>query len=70
MTGRSIPTALRRQLTAEARGRCAYCDGSKIVGLTPVGRATAIALNLNHPLIVEARRLWSAVGWHPPKEDY
>lgn len=44
-------------------------DGSGIVGLTPVGRATSLALNMNHPLIVEARRLWAAVGWHPPKED-
>ena len=143
MTGRSIPAALRRQLAAEAQGRCAYCrtptsisgarlvvdhivpealggqtilenlcfachscnefkgvqvtardplsrrrvalfhprrhlwsdhfrwsrDGSRIVGLTPIGRATVITLNVNHPLIVEARRLWSAVGWHPPKDE-
>jgi hypothetical protein len=44
-------------------------DGSEIVGLTPVGRATVTALNMNHPDIVEARRRWARVGWHPPQED-
>ena len=44
-------------------------DGTKIVGITPVGRATERALNMNHPLIVEARRRWVAVGWHPAAED-
>lgn len=142
MTKRSISRALRRQLVAEARGRCAYCrtattisgarlvvdhivpeaaggptefenlclachscnefkgaqvesedpdsgeivalyhprrqrwrdhfrwsaDGAELVGITPVGRATALALKMNHPLIVDARHLWVAVGWHPPPE--
>lgn len=44
-------------------------DGSEIAGLTPVGRATVVALKLNHPDIVEARRRWARVGWHPPQED-
>jgi hypothetical protein len=44
-------------------------DGSRIIGLTPVGRATVAALNMNHPVIVEARRRWARVGWHPPQED-
>ncbi|MBI3915183.1 MAG: HNH endonuclease [Chloroflexi bacterium] len=44
-------------------------DGTEIIGLTPTGRATVSALNLNHPLIVEARRRWAIVGWHPPLED-
>lgn len=44
-------------------------DGSQIIGLTPVGRATIIALQMNHPDIVEARRRWARVGWHPPHED-
>lgn len=43
-------------------------DGTQIIGLTPSGRATIQALNLNHPLIVSARRRWTAAGWHPPKE--
>jgi hypothetical protein len=44
-------------------------DGTEIVGITAIGRATCLALNMNNPLIVEARRRWVAVGWHPPAED-
>jgi hypothetical protein len=44
-------------------------DGSEIIGLTSVGRATVAALNMNHHHIVEARRRWARVGWHPPQED-
>lgn len=44
-------------------------DGTEIVGVTPIGRATLLALRMNHPIIVEARRLWVAAGWHPPEED-
>jgi hypothetical protein len=44
-------------------------DGSEIIGLTPAGRATVVALNVNHTDIVEARRRWTRVGWHPPHED-
>lgn len=43
-------------------------DSSEIIGLTPTGRATVVALNMNHPAIVEARRRWARVGWHPPQE--
>ena len=38
----------------------------EILGLTPVGRATVQALHLNRPLLVQARRGWVRVGWHPP----
>lgn len=44
-------------------------DGSLLIGTTPVGRATVAALQMNHPLIVEARRRWAMVGWHPPPDD-
>jgi hypothetical protein len=44
-------------------------DGSQVLGISRIGRATIVALNMNHPLIVEARRLWTAVGWHPPIDD-
>ena len=44
-------------------------DGTKIIGLTLAGRATVVALNMNHPTIVEARRRWARVGWHPPRDD-
>lgn len=42
-------------------------DGTQIIGLTPSGRATVDALQLNHPLIVAARELWIRAGVHPPK---
>jgi HNH endonuclease len=49
-------------------------DGLRIMGLTPVGRATCDRLDLNDDhhndgSIVKARRLWMRGGWHPPKDD-
>lgn len=44
-------------------------DGSRIFGRTPTGRASVEALQLNHPVIVEARLRWVHVGWHPPADD-
>lgn len=41
-------------------------EGTQIRGLTPRGRATVTALNMNDPAIVAARRLWVLAGWHPP----
>ena len=41
-------------------------NATLIVGLTPSGRATVVALHLNRPSLVLARREWVAVGWHPP----
>lgn len=43
-------------------------EGELMVGLTATGRATISALNLNRPLLVQARRRWIKAGWHPPKE--
>lgn len=43
-------------------------DGLRIVGYTPIGRATIVTLRLNHPFLVEARRWWVHAGWHPPVE--
>jgi hypothetical protein len=42
-------------------------DGVVVAGRTGTGRATVTLLNMNHPDIVAARRLWVLVGWHPPK---
>lgn len=44
-------------------------DGTVILGLTPVGRATIAVLQMNHPAIIAARRRWVGVGWHPPWDD-
>jgi len=43
-------------------------DGTRIVGQTPCGRATVVALRLNNDYMVEARRYWVEAGWHPPEE--
>jgi hypothetical protein len=40
--------------------------GLLMVGLTPTGRATVTALQLNRVALVNARRLWILAGWHPP----
>ena len=42
--------------------------GTHIVGVTPTGRATAIALRLNNEYVVEARMLWISYDWHPPRD--
>lgn len=43
-------------------------EGDRVVGLTPTGRATVAALNLNRPVLVRARQAWVSVGWHPPHD--
>jgi hypothetical protein len=40
--------------------------GTHIVGVTPTGRATVVALRFNNEYAVEARALWISRGWHPP----
>lgn len=41
--------------------------GTKVLGLTPTGRATVSALSLNTEFRVCTRTLWVEVGWHPPE---
>lgn len=41
-------------------------QGVQILGLTPTGRATVVALRLNNQYVVPSRRKWVAAGWHPP----
>jgi 5-methylcytosine-specific restriction endonuclease McrA len=43
-------------------------DGVNVVGRTPTGRATVLALHLNRSVLVTARRLWVGAGWHPPRD--
>ena len=43
-------------------------DGTEIIGIISVGRATIFALKLNNPVIVVTRRLWVSAGWWPPTE--
>ncbi len=41
-------------------------EGMQINGLTPCGRATVLALQLNNPYAVMVRQAWMSAGWHPP----
>jgi HNH endonuclease len=41
-------------------------DGVSIVGLTPYGRSTVVALKLNNSLALKVRGHWVSAGWHPP----
>jgi hypothetical protein len=43
-------------------------DGTTVEGRTSIGRATIVALSINHPDMVLARRLWVLAGWHPPAD--
>ncbi|NUO79784.1 HNH endonuclease [candidate division KSB1 bacterium] len=43
-------------------------NGTQIVGSTAIGRATILALKLNAPVRIHARRRWASVGWHPPRD--
>jgi hypothetical protein len=43
-------------------------DGTYIVGLTAIGRATVATMQLNNEVAVEVRRNWVLAGWHPPKK--
>ncbi|OKH51586.1 HNH endonuclease [Calothrix sp. HK-06] len=42
-------------------------DGQQLVGLSPIGRATIVALKMNRSQLVWARGLWVKLGEHPPK---
>ena len=42
-------------------------DGTRIIGRTRSGRATIIALRMNHATIVISRSLWVNLDIHPPK---
>lgn len=44
-------------------------DGLYIIGLTPIGRATVVALHLSDdPDALTVRRYWVVAGWHPPHD--
>jgi HNH endonuclease len=42
-------------------------NGTKILGLSPEGRATVVALKLNNSLAIRVRSNWVQAGWHPPE---
>jgi hypothetical protein len=44
-------------------------DASEIIGLTPTGRATVVALKMNRPQLIRLRQMWGKMDEHPPKFD-
>jgi len=44
-------------------------DGLRIIGRTPIGRATGVALHLSDdPDALTVRNAWMQAGWHPPTD--
>ena len=41
-------------------------NGNQLLGLTPTGRATIVALRMNREAIIQLRRYWGILGLHPP----
>jgi HNH endonuclease len=44
-------------------------DGTRVEGITTIGRATVVRLRMNNPVIVVARRRWVISSWHPPTDS-
>ena len=65
VTGAVVPLFHpHREVWADHFGWAA--DGKEIVGRTAAGRATVAAFRMNRPAMVRVRRLWVAMGEHPP----
>ena len=43
-------------------------DGTQLLGLTPMGRATINRLRMNREALIQARKRWVEAGWHPPTD--
>lgn len=60
-------TALFHPLEQEWAEHFAWDEtNTLILALTPCGRATVFALNMNNDAVVWARRRWVEAGWYPP----
>jgi hypothetical protein len=42
-------------------------DGARILGKTPIGRATIERLKMNIERVITSRQVWIKAGAHPPK---
>ena len=62
------PEGLPFRLTVNRRTRLETAI-LRIVGLTPTGRATVVALHLSdEPDALQGRSYWVLAGWHPPDD--
>lgn len=66
LTGRSEPLFNPRKQVWQEHFRWS-ASGVEIIGITPIGRATVAALDLNNVISAMVRRNWVSVGWHPPE---
>lgn len=66
LTGATVPLFDPRQQLWSEHFRWVE-DGTQIEGLTPCGRTTVVALQLNNVLAITVRRGWVRAGWHPPQ---
>lgn len=41
-------------------------DATELLGLTPIGQATIDLLRINRPQMIRVRKMWVAMGEHPP----
>ena len=65
MTGHSVPLFHPRSDVWDNHFRW---DGYHVVGLTPIGRATVTALDLNHPRRIQIRQAEQVFELYPPKQ--
>lgn len=45
-------------------------DFAEIISFTSTGRGTCALLRMNRPQLIRVRRLWVAVGEHPPERRH
>jgi hypothetical protein len=62
-SGQSVPLYNPRQDSWHDHFRW---NGALLIGLSPTGRATLVALSMNRELIVGIRQVESLIGRHPP----
>jgi hypothetical protein len=66
-TGTDVPLFHpRRQVWSDHFSWGADC--TEVLGLTPTGRATVVALRLNRPGVANLRSVLFSVGLHPPEQ--
>jgi hypothetical protein len=66
VSGETVPLFNPRTQAWKEHFRWAQADATVVEGLTAVGRATVVGLELNHPRHLEVRRWLIVLGMHPP----
>lgn len=68
VTQHEVPLFHPRQQTWEEHFTWSE-NASEIIGETPVGRTSIVALKMNRLQLTRVRRMWVTMGEHPPKPD-